>query len=98
MNITLTTGINDEQLLDFALEYLNMFGSDDEHNDVADKILVNRALQELKPPFTDKDVQQYCAELIFEYAMASLVAKGYAEVDLGGDKPSYTLAEDIYDD
>lgn len=97
---SLTQCITDEQLLDFVLEYLNMFSSDEECNPIANKILINYVVKDFqsqkKEHFTAEDVQKQCNELIFMYVMKGLVDKGFAEVDFTDG--TYTLTKDKNDD
>ena len=90
--ISLTATVNDEQLLDFALEYINMFGSDENHNEVADQIVVAYIINEYREKdesFTEDDITRRFSELLTNYVLASLHKKGLIEVNFDGDEPVY---------
>ena len=79
--INLTEGINDEQLLDFALSH--------SRNIIADKIIVNYCIKELlldKGNFTEEEVNERYCDLIMEHMKKDFVDRGMLEYDMEDGK------------
>ena len=91
--IELSDIANDEQLLCLALDYLSMFSSDDDHNEIADHIVLRYILNDFhkqgKETFTEEEVDDAFRDLLAGHVIEGLVTKGLVEVDFSGEEPVY---------
>ena len=83
--LNLTDGINDEQLLDFALSH--------SIHPVADQIIVNYCMKELlldKEEFTEDEVNERYCSLVIEHMKKDFVDRGMLDYDMEDGKYKLT--------
>jgi len=81
--------INQEQMLDFALTYLNGLPDNQDPHEVADQIvtlyIINEFQRDGKETFNAEDITQRFRELLTDHAITTLSNKGLVDVDVSGE-------------